>query len=133
MFDRNGGSLSPEYVYSRAFQGNEGDYVTVYRIYDPQTGGQAINITAHHYKSTKRVVVEAKYSSGVLPEINTEETSYSEPSGSWFGKKGTMRILGGDNIPAQIGVKFFDDKHEHVIVKEIAGSHLNGLWDKFLC
>jgi len=119
------------FKYSREFRGNEGDYVTEYRIYNPQTGVESINITAHHYRSTKRVIVQAHYTSGILPEINTEETYYSQPSDSWFGKNGTMRALGGNNIPAQIAVKFFDDKYQHVVVKDIAGSHVNGMWDKF--
>ncbi len=123
---------SSYFKYERKFD-NAGDetFITVYKIFDPNRGSEAITITATHWKYMKYVQVKAQYSSGVMRDINIEDVKYKTESLNAFGKEGTYRLLGGNSIPAQIAVKFVDTSYTYINVVNVAGSHVNGMWDQF--
>ncbi|MEX0811101.1 MAG: hypothetical protein WD048_02715 [Chitinophagales bacterium] len=108
--------------YTREYK-EEGDtYTTIYKIYSSRNG-YYLNITATHYKSEKRVVVDIDdITVKVGGHISTQEVSYDEPSMKMFGRQGAFKAqFDAQNVlPNEIAVKFVSSKYENVKVVHIA-------------
>lgn len=108
--------------YTREYK-EEGDkYITIYKIYSSRNG-YYLNITATHYKSEKRVVVDIDdITVKVGGHISTQEVSYDEPSMKMFGRQGAFKAqFDAQNVlPNEIAVKFVSSKYENVKVVHIA-------------
>lgn len=111
------------FKYTREYQ-EEGDvYKTIYKIYHPTKGYHTITITATHYKSDKKVVVEVEDANGgIFASMNKEETTYETPSLDAFGFRGAVGGLGGKRVPNQLMVKFVSYKYENVKVVHVNGT-----------
>ena len=108
------------FKYTREYKVEDSIYKTIYKIYHPKKGYHFITIIANHYKNEKKVVVEVRDAGGgILSEINTEQTTYENPSMEPFGFRGAAGALGGNRIPNQLMVKFASKKFENVKVVNV--------------
>lgn len=110
--------------YTREYKQEGTDkFITVYKI-SSSRNGYYLNITATHYKSEKKVVVEI-YDVTVPNEmghISTQEVTYDEPSLKIFGRRGSLKAsIDAQNVlPNEFAVKFVSGKYENVKVVHIA-------------
>lgn len=103
-------------TYTRTSYSSEGYYFTVYNVYNLK-GRLIIEVKAKHQKNAKKVTVEVRDpNGGVFSRINTEEGDYEIPSLEPFGNTGNYRILGGNDFPPQLSLKFMSNKYENVKV-----------------
>lgn len=110
--------------YTREYKQEGSDkFITIYKISSARNG-YYLNISATHYKSEKKVVVEI-YDVTVPKEyghISTQEVEYEEPSLKMFGRQGSFKAMFDNQnvLPNEIAVKFVSGKYENVKIVHIA-------------
>jgi len=121
------------FKYTREYSGSGDEFLTTYTIYHPAKGTPSVIIKATHNVSQKKITVTVEDANGgMFAHINTEEKTYTTPSLEPFGIGGAVRMLGGDNVPNQLMVKFVSSKYENIKVCHIAGSHENSDFEFFV-
>lgn len=121
------------FKYTRSYKESDDMFTTNYKLYNPETGVYMISIVGVHLKKDKKIIVKVTAADGgIFGDINEETTTYEAPTINPFGFAGSVKQLGGDNIPNQLKVKFVSNNFENINVMHIAGSHDGGEFEFFV-
>lgn len=112
------------FKYDREYKHEADKFITLYRIYSP-TEGYYLNITATHYKSEKKVVLDIDDASvkGKNGHVSSQEIYYlnATKGGEWYAKAGAFKNqFDAQNVlPFDFLFRFSNSKEEYVRLKEI--------------
>ena len=114
--------LSP-FKYTREYKQEGSDtFITLYKIYSA-TNGYYLNITATHYKSEKKIVVNIDdITIKIGGHISTQEITYNELSLTLFGRPGRFKeMYDAQNVlPHELALKFVSNKFENVKIANVS-------------
>lgn len=118
--------------YSISTKFTNGAFQTIYKVYKPGTSKERYTITASHFKTDKKIIVEVNDEQYLLSVMNgKEEVEYETEKLQPFGIRGNLGIL-NNSAPNQLAVQFASSRFEYVRVINFLGSYRGNIFQFFL-
>ena len=119
------------FTYSASTSFDNAAYRTTYNIFDVN-GKVRYVITADHYKSDQKVVVEVNDVRYLLSSMNAkQQATYEQPSTKPFGFRGDVGLF-DKSAPNQLAIQFLSSRFEYVRILNFLGSYEDGHFQYFI-